>query len=153
MTEIRFYRANDPEFGFLSNLYRCPVVFDGVEYPTAEHAYQAGKARRAAVRDWLPAAPSPSLLAMAAHGLAFWDIRPGWSRDRRDRMLRVVRAKFQEHPDLAKRLLATGEARLVEYSTNDNDVNRRWGEVAGKGGQNWLGQILMQVREELRWDY
>lgn len=147
--DIRFYRANEKPYGVFSNLYRRPLEFDGHLYPTAEHAYQAGKPRKPEVRDWLMAAPSPSLLAMAAHGLLCWDIAPGWSAGRRDRMRAVVRAKFAQAPDLASILLGTGDARLVETATADNPVNRRWGEVNGVG-QNWLGQILMDVRAELK---
>lgn len=101
------------------------------------------------MRDWLAAAPSPALLAMAAHGLYSWDIAPGWSRGRIDRMRAVVRAKFDQHPELAAVLLATGDARIVECGTVDNEVNRRWGEVNGKG-ENWLGRILMETRASLR---
>jgi ribA/ribD-fused uncharacterized protein len=148
-TEVRFYRSNERPYGAFSNLYRRPVAFEGRVYPSSEHAYQAGKPRKPEVRDWLMAAPSPSLLAMAAHGLYAWDVAPGWSRGRRDRMHRVVRAKFGQHPDLAALLLGTGAARIVECGTADNEVNRRWGEVGGVG-TNWLGLILMAVRDELR---
>lgn len=149
LAEVRFYRASDKPFGCFSNLYRRPIIFDGREFITAEHAYQYGKPRKPAVRDWLMAAPSPSLLAMAAHGLYAWDISPGWSRGRRDRMRAVVGAKFRQHADLAEILLGTGDARIVEAATVDNEVNRRWGEVNGRG-ENWLGLILMDVREMLR---
>jgi ribA/ribD-fused uncharacterized protein len=148
MDEIRFYRANEKPYGCFSNLFRRPIEFEGRAFPTAEHAYQFGKPREDGVREWLMAAPSPSLLAMAAHGLLSWDIAPGWSKGRYDRMRRVVRAKFGQHPDLAAILLATGGARLVEAGTTDNEVNRRWGEVNGKG-QNWLGLILMEIRAEV----
>jgi ribA/ribD-fused uncharacterized protein len=153
--EVRFYRASERPYGCFSNLYRCdvrfpcPVTFEPVWYPTAEHAYQAAKPRDPKVRDWLMAAPSPSLLAMAAHGLNSWNIAPGWSKNRRDRMRRVVEAKFRQHPDLAAILLSTGNARLVESATVDNEVNRRWGEVNGRG-RNWLGLILTEVRDVLR---
>ncbi|MCR4331648.1 MAG: NADAR family protein [Sulfuricaulis sp.] len=149
MNEIKFYRASEKPYGVFSNLYRRPISFEGHVFPTAEHAYQVGKARKKAVQVWLMEAPSPSLLAMAAHGLYHWDIAPGWSRNRRARMLNVVRAKFDQHPDLARILMDTGGARLIETATVDNEVNRRWGEVNGKG-QNWLGEILMMVRSELR---
>jgi len=146
--EIRFYRASERPFGVFSNLFRREMEFCARKFPTAEHAYQFGKPRKAEVREWLMEAPSPSLLAMAAHGLYSWDIVPGWSRNRFDRMLAVVTTKFRQHDDLAQLLLSTGSARIVEAATIDNEVNRRWGEVNGKG-QNWLGQILMRVRQEL----
>jgi ribA/ribD-fused uncharacterized protein len=145
---IRFYRANEQPYGGFSNLYRRPIDFEGETYPTAEHAYQAGKARKPEVRRWLLSAPSPALLAMAAHGLYYWDITPGWSTKKFDRMKCILCAKFTQHADLRELLIATGSARLVEAATVDNAVNRLWGEVAGVG-KNMLGQLLMEVRAEL----
>lgn len=149
MDEIRFYRASEKPFGAFSNLYRREIVFEGELYPTSEHAYQAGKARKAEVKKWLMEAPSPSLLAMAAHGLYYWDVAPGWSTNKFDRMRAVLRAKFTQHADLRELLLSTGEAQLIETATVDNEVNRLWGEVNGVG-RNMLGVMLMELRAELR---
>ena len=148
MTEIKFYRANEKPFGAFSNLFRRPIVFEGTTFATAEHAYQAGKARRPEVRDWLMAAPSPALLAMAAHGLYQWDIAPSWSRIKFDRMRAVLNAKFTQHEDLRELLLSTESARLVETATVDNAVNRLWGEVNGVG-KNMLGVLLMELRAQM----
>ena len=149
--EIHFYRANEKPYGVFSNLYPSPIVFEARQFPTAEHAYQAGKARKEAVREWILSAPTPALVAMAAHGLYTWDIVSDWSRTKFDRMRAVLRAKFTQHDDLRKILLATGEARLVEAARVVNGVNRTWGEVNGKG-LNMLGVLLMELREELRRD-
>jgi hypothetical protein len=149
MTEIRFYRANEKPYGAFSNLFRRPILFEGTTFVTAEHAYQAGKARKPEVREWLMAAPSPSLLAMAAHGLYQWDITPSWSRIKFDRMRAVLQAKFTQHDDLQELLLSTGSSRLVETATVDNPVNRLWGEVNGVG-KNMLGVMLMELRTELK---
>jgi ribA/ribD-fused uncharacterized protein len=145
---ISFYRANEKPFGAFSNLFSRPVEFEGIVFPTAEHAYQAGKAAKAAVRDWIQLAPSPALAAMAAHGLYTWEVVPNWASIKFDRMRRVLRAKFAQHPDLAELLLSTGSARLVEAGRVNNAVNRLWGEVNGKG-QNMLGVMLMELRDEL----
>ncbi len=147
--EIRFYRSNEKPYGVFSNLHRTPVTFEGQVFPTAEHAYQAGKAAKPSVRDWILSAPTPALVAMAAHGLYTWDIVPTWSKIKFDRMRGVLRAKFSQHPALRDLLLSTGNARLVEVGTTDNAVNRLWGEVNGKG-KNMLGVLLMEVRDELR---
>ena len=149
LADIPFYRANEKPFGAFSNLFRRPMEFEGRVYPTAEHAYQAGKARKDEVREWILSAPTPSLVAMAAHGLYTWDIVPEWSRTKFDRMRKVLRAKFTQHEDLKNLLLSTGNARLVEAGRTDNAVNRTWGEVNGKG-QNMLGVLLMEVRDEIR---
>lgn len=147
--EIRFYRASEKPYGAFSNLYRREIEFEGERFATSEHAYQAGKARKPEVRKWLMAAPSPSLLAMAAHGLYYWDVAPGWSTTKFDRMRNVLRAKFTQHEDLCELLLSTDEARLVESATVDNEINRTWGEVNGIG-RNMLGKLLMEIRDELR---
>ena len=147
-TEVRFYRASEKPYGAFSNLYRREIEFEGEKFATSEHAYQAGKARKPAVRKWLMEAPSPALLAMAAHGLYVWDISSDWSKIKFDRMKRVLQAKFTQHEDLKLLLLSTGTARLVESATVDNTVNRLWGEVNGVG-KNKLGELLMEVRAEI----
>lgn len=147
--EIQFYRSNEKPYGAFSNLFRRPVVFENLTYPTAEHAYQAGKANKVAVRDWILSAPTPALAAMAAHGLYTWDIVSNWSEIKFDRMRGVLRAKFTQHDDLRQLLLSTGNADLVEAGRVDNAVNRTWGRVNGKG-QNMLGVLLMDLRAELR---
>ena len=148
LTEVRFYRASEKPYGAFSNLYRREIEFEGEKFATSEHAYQAGKARKPEVRKWLMEAPSPALLAMAAHGLYVWDINSDWSKIKFDRMKRVLLAKFTQHEDLKQLLLSTGTARLVESATVDNAVNRLWGEVNGVG-KNKLGELLMEVRAEL----
>lgn len=147
--EIAFYRANEKPYGMFSNLYKRPIEFEGETFATAEHAYQAGKARKKEVRQWILSAPSPGLVAMAAHGLYTWDIVSDWSQIKYDRMRRVLRAKFAQHHDLRELLLSTGDARLVEVGKVANVVNCTWGEVNGKG-KNMLGVILMELRAELR---
>jgi ribA/ribD-fused uncharacterized protein len=147
--EIRFYRSNEKPYGAFSNLYRRRILFEDKEFATAEHAYQAGKPKRAEVQEWLLNAPTPSLVAMAAHGLYTWEIVPNWSEIKFDRMRKVLRAKFSQHEDLREILLSTGNARIVEVGRVDSPVNRTWGEINGKG-QNMLGVLLMELREDLK---
>ena len=147
--DVYFYRANERPWGAFSNLFRRAITFEGHEFPTAEHAYQAGKPRSNAVRDWILAPPTPSLVAMAAHGLYKWDIAPNWSRIKHDRMLNVLRAKFSQHDDLRDLLCCTGSAQLIERPRIDSPTSRHWGMINGKG-LNMLGVLLMKVRDELR---
>src|SRR5690242_7751666 len=107
LNEIQFYRANEKPYGVFSNLHPRTIVFEGREFPTAEHAYQAGKARREEVREWILSAPTPALVAMAAHGLYTWDIVSNWSQLKFDRMRAVLRVKFTQHDDFRQILLST----------------------------------------------
>lgn len=149
---IEFYRVDKP-FGFLSNLYKRAIVYDGRDFPTSEHAYQYSKPRDPKVADWLMQAKSPALLAATAHVLSYWEVRSDWAQIKIDRMRGVVTAKFSQHVDLREQLLMTGEETLIEVGTTDNAVNRYWGCVRKDGrlvGQNTLGDILMEVRSLLR---
>jgi ribA/ribD-fused uncharacterized protein len=62
-------------------------------------------------------------------------------------MNELVRAKFNQNSDLKKQLIETGNKLLVE-GNNWNDCF--WGVTQDKWGENWLGRILMDVRNELR---
>ena len=63
-------------------------------------------------------------------------------------MMECLRAKYAQNADCAALLLSTGGVRLVETGSEDNPVNRRWGEVDGEG-QNLLGRMLMKARSEI----
>jgi ribA/ribD-fused uncharacterized protein len=149
MTMIKFYDPRVGAFCGLSNLHPRPMIFEGVAYASAEHAYQAFKAREPAVRAWLMAAPSPELVAVAGDALPPDDVVPDWPETHVPLMERIVRAKFLEHGDLLRLLLSTGTAKIVEWAPEDSAVARFWGEYEGVG-ENTLGVMLMRLRDELR---
>lgn len=143
--EIRFYRASG-EHGYLSNLFKRGIVFDGRYFDCSEKAYQWGKPKDRNVAEWLKDAPKPHLCAMAAHALFAFDIVENWNNIKVDRMWDVLREKFRQHQDLREMLLATGEAILIEESKND----AFWGIGKRGNGKNMLGILLMSIREELQ---
>lgn len=80
-----------------------------------------------------------------------------WKKTRFVVVKRGIRAKFSQNPSMMETLLATGNAVLAECSPRDKD----WGillstsdpevqDITKWRGENLLGQILMEVREELR---
>jgi len=62
-----------------------------------------------------------------------------------DVMHRALTAKFTQHEDLQKLLLSTGRATLVEHTVHD----KCWGDGGDGSGQNRLGKLLVQVRNEI----
>jgi len=141
---IEFYRANDPEHGFLSNLYKKPIIFENREFSCGEYAYQFGKYRDEDTKEWAMQCPKPHLLAILSHNLLGWDIVPHWKDIKVPRMKAVLKVKFQD-PELREKLLATGDSRLVENSKIDSF----WGKGKSGKGKNMLGKLLMKVREEI----
>ncbi|HEY7089515.1 MAG TPA: NADAR family protein, partial [Tepidisphaeraceae bacterium] len=131
------------EYRFLSNFWPADVVYEGITYPTAEHAYQAAKTLDPEQRKKIAALPTPAEAKAAGRELK---LRDDWETAKFVVMEDVVRYKFTHHPDLAAKLLDTGDATLEEGNTwND----RIWGVYHGQG-ENRLGKILMKVRDELR---
>ena len=63
-----------------------------------------------------------------------------------DVMYQVCKAKFLQNPDLARKLVETGDAELVEGNTWGDKV---WGVCDGVGENN-LGKTLMRIRDELQ---
>lgn len=141
---IYFYHSDQP-WGELSNFSRHSVYIDGVIWPTTEHYYQAQKFESKSHQELIRCAPTPMLAKSKAYDELERFTRTDWVAIRESVMLRALRAKFSQHPDLTKILLSSGKRILVELTSNDNF----WGDSGDGSGQNQLGQLLMQVRKEL----
>ena len=71
--------------------------------------------------------------------------RPKWEAIKVDAMREILWTKFSD-PYMAELLLATGDAMLLE----ENDWGDRfWGVVDGDG-LNVMGNLLMEIREDLK---
>jgi ribA/ribD-fused uncharacterized protein len=88
---------------------------------------------------------TPARAKATAKGLAHFK-RPDWELVRWRTMYALTKAKFTQLPRLQKQLLETGLREIIETS-HDDDF---WGVTTGGRGQNNMGKIIMQVREELR---
>ena len=73
-------------------------------------------------------------------------LRPDWEEIKDEVMLQALRMKFSQNPEIAKGLVATGDAILIEHTRNDD----YWADGGDGSGKNKLGLLLMQVREELK---
>ena len=131
-------------FRFLSNFHLVEVEFDGLVFPSTEHAYQAAKSLDPEVRQvFATEVATPRDARKLGQQIPLTD---DWHTTRKfDVMLELTRKKFANDP-LKRWLLATGDMYLEETNA--------WGDVCWgvcKGvGENRLGKILMQVRGELK---
>jgi len=129
---------------FLSNFYLAPVEFEREIYPSSEHAFQAAKTVDAEDRRIIREEKSPGKAKRLGQQIT---LRDGWEEMKVWVMEEIVKNKFENNADLRILLLRTGNAKLVEENTWGDKI---WGVYDGEG-ENWLGKILMKVREEL-WD-
>lgn len=137
------------EYRFLSMFYPHTIRgAHGLVYPTGEAAFHGGKNPDPKVRAWIAAAPTPSVAKRRGRLVA---LRPDWDQHRHVVMRAVLKAKFTD-PHLANRLLATGDAVLIE---GNHWHDQYWGccrcgrPACAEPGENWLGRHLMELRDEL----
>lgn len=126
-------------YAFLSNFYPTPLLYRGVVWPSAEHAYQSAKLVVPAQRE--------ILLTLPAKQIKRWikqqTIQPNWLALREQVMEEVVRIKFQ-NPKLRAMLCKIDEPIIEENWWGDTF----WGVCDGQG-QNKLGCILTKIRDEI----
>lgn len=137
-------------YGFLSNFYPSPLLFEGDGYPTLEHAYQAAKTVNPAERKRIIAAQTPGAVKRIGRSL---DLRSGWNTYIRYQVMEyLLSVKFALGKELSTSLVATANLVLVEgNSWHDNT----WGScycsrvTCSSTGMNLLGWMLMRQRDFL----
>jgi ribA/ribD-fused uncharacterized protein len=139
---IYFYTSTGA-FGFLSNFSRHGFELHGRYWPTAEHCFQAQKFAGTPYEEQIRRAPSPKEAKRLGRSRER-PIRDDWEQVKDRVMQEAVRRKFETHADIREKLLATGDASLVESSPGDY----YWGCGADGSGLNKLGEILMAVRQQ-----
>lgn len=140
MNEINSFRG---EYAFLSNFYSAPVTYKGITYLNNEAAFQAQKVSLDSPSIKMFSKLNPSEAKKLGR---YGSLRKDWEKVKDQFMYEICTLKFIQNEDLKERLLATGDAKLIE----GNDWGDTYWGVCRMIGQNKLGEILMRVREELR---
>lgn len=128
------------DYRFLSNFWPAQVEFDGWDYPTVEHAYQAAKCLEHESRISIRAAATPGVAKRMGR---FIKIRHDWDEIKVPIMENLLRQKFSHKP-LMDLLLLT-EDKYIEETNTWNDTF--WGVCNGTG-KNVMGNLLMKIRGE-----
>jgi len=164
------------EYFFLSNFWTgyphvsmASLGIGGAFVASGEHAFQAHKAIDLGQQATILAARTPKIAKHLGRGVP---LPPWWEDRKREIMLNCLLAKFSftsvpdGYPNLRKQLAATGDATLIEGNTWGDDY---WGAIrvptgraptereldlpwwrdfdGSLAGHNWLGRLLMMVRE------
>lgn len=133
-------------FEFLHNNYLTPVLFDGMLFPSATHAFQASRSSDERTRKAILNAESLLVVLKIAKRI---EEPENWKLRRLKIMEHIVRDKFRRSRELQEKLKATGNRDIVMTYDDENEANQYWGVVNNKG-QNQLGRIMMRIRSDLR---
>ncbi len=142
------FNSESAPFGAFSNFFKGhPIEIDGRIWPTTEHYFQAMKfPDHPEIQEEIRACrgcQKTKTLANKTYGNLY--DQTAWAQRCNEVMLTSLRAKFTQHRCLRDLLLLTGNEPLAEHCRDDY-----WGDGLDGHGQNTLGQLLMQVRMELR---
>jgi hypothetical protein len=141
--QVFFY---EQEFYVLSNFSSFKVFHKGWMFQTSEHAYHWEKfVENPQIQHRIWGAPS----AHEAFQIAQQERtkrRPDWDLVKYSIMKDILVSKCLQHSYVRKKLLETGDRELIEDSWRD-DV---WGWGPNKDGQNLLGKLWMEIREQLK---
>jgi N-glycosidase YbiA len=144
MNSINFYAVREA-FGEFSNFSAHPISMGGKTWPTTEHYFQGQKFAGTEHEEEIRKTKSPMIAARLGRDRRK-PLRQDWEQVKEVIMRDALRAKFAQHPELRSLLLSTGEAKLVEHTTND----RYWGDGGDGTGRNRLGLLLMELRTDLQ---
>lgn len=130
------------EHNFLSNFHPCELVVEGIEYSTVENAFQAFKTLNKADRKYISTL-TPGKAKRYGRRI---DLRPDWEDIKVPLMRLLLEEKFSTNPELKQALLNTGDEHIEETNTWGDTF---WGVCNGVG-ENYLGELLMEIRGELK---
>lgn len=145
-TQVFFY---EQDFYVLSNFAAFTLDWKGLLFQTSEHAYQWEKFNS------FPNEPDIGRMILAARSAhdafkiaeRFRDYRRAdWDAVKLDVMRSILLEKVRQHEYVKYKLLSTQKRELIEDSWRDDF----WGWGPDRNGQNWLGKLWMEIRDELR---
>lgn len=141
---IYFY---PPEYYVFDNFSSFQVEYKGKIYPTSEHAYQSSK-----FLDIDPELAERVRGAKSAHEAQKIagenkDKRPkNWNDIKLNVMKEILLCKVNQHDYVKKKLLQSGDRIIIEDSWRDS----YWGWGEDRKGENHLGKLWMEIREEFK---
>ncbi|MCK8045323.1 GTP cyclohydrolase II RibA [Shewanella sp. 1CM18E] len=142
---IYFYHS-DQTWGEFSNFSQHAIYVDGKIWQTAEHFYQAQKFNDPSLQERVRSTPSPMLAKQVAMQLESKYLKSNWQDVKELIMWQALAAKFTQHPQLKELLLSTKNRSIAEHTNND----AYWGDAGDGSGLNRLGELLVELRCQLR---
>lgn len=128
-------------YAFLSNFHPATIHYEGIVYPSVEHAYQAAKTASPFLRQSIARCSTPGEAKRLGRRLT---LRADWEDVKVAVMLQLLEEKFKD-PVLKDALCRTYPAPITEGNWWGDTF---WGVCSGEGS-NVLGKLLMYLRHRL----
>jgi type I restriction enzyme, S subunit len=150
--ECAVFLRTTERFGGLSNMAGgYPLLINGIHIPTSEALYQACRfPHRPELQKIIIGQKSPMTAKMKSKPYR-GDSRPDWDKVRVEVMWWCLRVKLAQHWEkFGNLLLSTGDKCIAEESYRDQFWGAKPINSETLVGSNILGQLLTQLREQLK---
>jgi hypothetical protein len=141
------------EHGWMGNMSPYPIEYDGKIWRTCEALFQALRFDDEEIREIIREQKSPMAAKMKAKKHRESMKIKQMSTEDISNMKKCVCLKLEQHPILQDKLIETKACEIYEnVSTRPRGSGMFWGAAFVNGkwcGNNTLGKILMELREEL----
>ena len=159
--ENMYYFSGSKQNKWLSSFNVAnPFKYNGIEYPTVEHAFHAQKvadddpmvdeyriALSTNIDDVLKPNEAKKFGGKASFKGNNFTLRNDWNRVRLKIMEEIKREYYMSNRELIDKLIETGEKLLIHKGFGIDDY---WGVRGDDKGENNHGKILMKLREEFK---
>jgi ribA/ribD-fused uncharacterized protein len=159
LPEILFFFSKEPENKEFSNFYETEFELDAVKYKSAEHAFEAVKAKTFGDEEiFQKILKAKSAQSAKSFGNKVKDFKEDTWKEKQDEVMKsVLRAKFTQNLELRKKLLDTEEKVLANADSRDKywgigtSANTAMAKDPKKWkGENKLGVMLMELRTAIK---
>ncbi|KAJ7699659.1 DUF1768-domain-containing protein [Mycena rosella] len=142
-----FIHPQDNQYQGFTNRAPYTVKYNGKEYPSSQHLYQAFKYmdNRPDIAEKIRTISKSSIKAFKYSMKNIAHQHPDWDRMRIAKMEITLYHKFAQHEQLKQALLRTGDAELIRHTEDDF-----WGIGKDQKGRNEQGKALERVRSSLQ---
>ena len=149
---VSFSKVDLP-YGWMGNMSPYKIEFEGKIWLTSEALFQAMRFKDESIRELIRLEKSPMSAKMKAKKFKDQMVVIPMSMEDVENMKKCVRLKMEQHQVLREKLLRTGKFRIIE----DIGIRRKerdmfWGAYKENDkwiGENTMGKIWMEIREEL----
>jgi len=127
------------------------IEIDGVVYPSIEHAYQCQRYTDKKIREEIRNVRSPVKAWETSCKYKHLQI-PEFKKDeyKLGVMKMLFRLKAEQHDEIRKALLESGEMKIVKHIVTFPPGDGFWDDGEDGKGLNYIGKLWMEIREEVR---
>lgn len=121
------------------------IIYRGVSYKTVEHAYHAQRYIDQKIVQDIVDNPTPEGAWEVSQTYKSQQI-PDFNENKLSVMEELFRTKLDQHLDVRKALLDSGNTLIVKHEPKD----AWWGDGPDGSGSNEMGKLWMRLRDDLQ---